>query len=255
MGRNSEIQKLWANEQVRHAVLSAVESNSTICEQYAICATKEQHESFTLALRHVLISQEPSLTDGYDLNFPSGIQVIAECIGRARKQEGASAYHNIARADLQRKQIKQRNRNRMVHAASSLGVKPQTGDGPKLWQTVPQREVKRLADQDIYPDFNAWMIETDEIDNMWRPYLQNRKPPDSRRSLPHFIRVQLDRLKYDVKEDESIIFVDADGKIVLAIFRNFVGNHFIINWLDSIAKEAVKARKSIRVSTITYKYI
>jgi hypothetical protein len=57
------------------------------------------------------------------------------------------------------------------------------------------------------------------------------------------------RLAYDIREEESIIFMDGED-IILVVLREFCKDNRVLRWADEIVRECVGAKRSIRVSMV-----
>lgn len=91
------------------------------------------------------------------------------------------------------------------------------------------------------------MYESDKIGDRWRAHIKTGALPDKRKKRLPMMKLDVSRLVYDVKPDESIIFMDGHDLVGLA-FRNFCGDARVIRWVDEVIKECVGVKKSIRVS-------
>jgi hypothetical protein len=149
--------------------------------------------------------------------------------------------HAIRERDLLRKQRKDTH-NRLVR---ELWLKPDGARRDTFLASLPHHSVRELPRG--YPPRNYFACESPDIRRLWERYLKNRRLPDKRLKRRTLRMVDLGRLKYDVKPDESGIFYDGEG-IAFFVLRNFCKDPEVLEWVDGVVKECVGVKRSVRVS-------
>jgi hypothetical protein len=61
------------------------------------------------------------------------------------------------------------------------------------------------------------------------------------------IKLDPRKLAYDVKPEESAIFMDGSHLVGLA-FQHFAADPRVLSWIDGVIRECTGVKKSIRVS-------
>lgn len=91
------------------------------------------------------------------------------------------------------------------------------------------------------------MYESDEIGERWSDYLTHAPLADKRKKRHPMMKLDEAKLKYDVKPNESVMFMNG-SRIVLLTLRNFCGDPRVVQWVDEVIKECVGVKRSVRVS-------
>ncbi|KAI0353733.1 hypothetical protein OH77DRAFT_585922 [Trametes cingulata] len=143
----------------------------------------------------------------------------------------------------------ERKLNRKIHrfAVEELGLNRDTA---RSWVgSLPKHRLHRLATP--YPPLAEHVVESDEIDKLWREHIETGPRPDKRQPRRPLHRLDPDRLTLTVGPEEGCVLVDADdGSIIGVVLRGLAGESQgtdgFLSWARDTIKDGIKGRRSIR---------
>ncbi|KAF9061533.1 hypothetical protein BDP27DRAFT_1235073 [Rhodocollybia butyracea] len=114
----------------------------------------------------------------------------------------------------------------------------------KLQKLIPTHVVKRKVVP--YPPSNYWIVESQEIWDLWRYRITTAPQPDAciRRKPMHM--VDESKLAYDVHGKESAIFVDEKKNPVAVVISELCDSEEILFWANEIVLLNVALERNVR---------
>jgi hypothetical protein len=116
---------------------------------------------------------------------------------------------------------------------------------------LPHIQVNQLTKP--YPPQGYWIYESDAIRDQWEDHIKYGRQPDERKKRLPLMMLDEAELALDLGHDESALLFDGE-QLVGVIIRNFCPILNSLNWVDGVAEDATKSRKSIRVSECHYTF-
>ncbi|KAG6820060.1 hypothetical protein H0H93_005900 [Arthromyces matolae] len=100
--------------------------------------------------------------------------------------------------------------------------------------------------KESYPPRGAIIADSRTIYNTWYPHFAFGKQADSRMKRLPLAMLDTNQLQLDVKDDESVIIQDEDGKLVAFVMRNFCPDPNLLHWATEQAAGQIPLRRNIR---------
>ncbi|KAI1371327.1 hypothetical protein F4677DRAFT_457287 [Hypoxylon crocopeplum] len=134
------------------------------------------------------------------------------------------------------------------HSNQRLGLNWTAAGRDDFLANVNVVDIKRLVDLYLTDDYFA--AGTPKAREAWEAYLKGRKLKDIRYNhgkRREIINLDYSRLQYIIKQDESVIFRDADTKkVFLVVLRKFVPDEDVRKTMVDICQEIIKYRRDDR---------
>lgn len=117
-----------------------------------------------------------------------------------------------------------------------------------LWASIPIIRVKARSGKGLYPPPKTWVVESKTIQNLWKKHIRSAPLPDKRGKRHPIHMLQRHKLQYNLRADESAIFVDADSdEVVMVVMRGFCKNTEVVSWINEVVLKNIEAERNIRV--------
>ncbi|KAF5341339.1 hypothetical protein D9757_015476 [Collybiopsis confluens] len=111
--------------------------------------------------------------------------------------------------------------------------------------SIPIVRVPRLSKP--YPPPGHWVIESEEIKNIWKNHLQNGKQPDKRVPRRPMAMVNFSKLQENLTASRSADFVDdKTGEPILLIARELCAKESLVSWANGVVLGNVDLERNIR---------
>jgi hypothetical protein len=115
----------------------------------------------------------------------------------------------------------------------------------KLKKLIPVYRVKKLVDP--YPPPKHWIVENQAIWDLWVSHISTGKQPDRRIKRKAMHMVDIEKLAHDLPPEESAMFLDEDGKLVLMVISDFCKSEEVLQWANEIVLLNVALETNVRV--------
>lgn len=116
-----------------------------------------------------------------------------------------------------------------------------------LWSTIPIYTVQPLDSGSIYPPVEQWVAEDAGIWAIWDKRINVDRLPDPRTKRRPMHLLDREKLQFDLKPDQSAVFVDKEGHLVMAVIRDFCKDERTVQWANSIVLQGVQHCRNVRV--------
>lgn len=100
-----------------------------------------------------------------------------------------------------------------------------------------------------YPPADKFISESNEIWQRNKKFVHGRKLADIRIPRKYMHHTDISRLKFDTKENQSVLFY-CGGELVLVVIRNACKREQLVRFIDDSVSEVIASRTSIRVQFI-----
>ncbi|TFY63638.1 hypothetical protein EVJ58_g3143 [Rhodofomes roseus] len=131
---------------------------------------------------------------------------------------------------------------------ASMGLKRMKEAAKAQWLSENAHVVVLDRLREAYPEYHQWIAETPEIEQQWGHRIRKGKKADKRHKRHPLVLEDPSRLRYVVKEDESVVFRDKEtGDIIMMVIRDFCKDPRALKFVDCNAAESVDLRKSVRL--------
>lgn len=149
---------------------------------------------------------------------------------------------------------RERDLNPKIHrfVVERLGLDRASG---RAWvNSLPKHHLRRLASP--YPPLGEHVVESPEIDSLWRAHFETGPQADTRQARRPLHRLQSEKLTLTVPGEESCVLVDADdGSIIAVVLRGIAGDaeedggaQAFLQWAGQTINDGITGRRSVRVS-------
>ncbi|KAH6897887.1 hypothetical protein BKA70DRAFT_1115822 [Coprinopsis sp. MPI-PUGE-AT-0042] len=111
--------------------------------------------------------------------------------------------------------------------------------------------IKKRPPAAAYPPPRVWLVENQELYDLWAGFLENQKLADPRRHGgerdPTFL-VDEDQLDIVIPEDLNVVLIDKrTNEVVASVVRNFSRSPAMLSWVQGVVREAAETRRSVRL--------
>ncbi|KAH9911012.1 uncharacterized protein B0H18DRAFT_893745 [Fomitopsis serialis] len=130
------------------------------------------------------------------------------------------------------------------------GIKPLDEPLKAYWlnKNANSVRVKALEASEVYPEFDTWVAESLQIRVCWTRAIEEGKQADRRHKRHPIEREEAERLAYEVRENENVVFRDIDsGEIIMIVLRNFCRDALVVEGVNATMELALAMRKSVRL--------
>lgn len=118
----------------------------------------------------------------------------------------------------------------------------------ELRDSIPVHLVQSFPVESAYPPVDEWIVESEEIDRIWRGHIETGKLPDRRNPRYPMHRVDPSHLSFDLKPDCSAVFKDATtGEVIMVVMRDFCRDKATLDWITEVVLENIEVERNIRV--------
>ncbi|KAF9038894.1 hypothetical protein BDP27DRAFT_1166384, partial [Rhodocollybia butyracea] len=114
----------------------------------------------------------------------------------------------------------------------------------KLRELIPVYTVKKRASP--YPPKKHWIIKNQAIWDLWASHIRTGKQPDTRISRKAMHMVDIKKLAYEIPPEESAMFFDEAGELVMLVISDFCKSEEILRWANEIVLLNVALEKNVR---------
>lgn len=108
--------------------------------------------------------------------------------------------------------------------------------------------VQSFKKESAYPPVDEWIVESEEVHQMWHHRINVAPLPDSRQARHSMHLLDPSLLNIDLDSHSSAIFKDRDtNEVVMVVMRNFCRDKAVLDWLTGIVLENIRVERNIRV--------
>jgi hypothetical protein len=222
-------------------IFETIQNNSYL-QDLLVIATSDSQKAFFIKQLLIVI---PDAFNGRSESSPGLFDIMTVWFG---KFKGYGQFTAIDAALKQRQDHFLVHRHKKIDFIQRIGLNWSPATRDTFFANIKSFHLSKL--QTPYPIVQHRICESNAIDSKWRDYLQNdpRAQPDKRQKRIPIFRMDPTKLQLDIEADENALVYDqSTGDLILLVLREFSNDHDLLSHIDDVIKQAVYARKSMRV--------